>query len=155
MNFASLEELYANDADKSENGTVMEIGLNVKGEPIKLIVAEMGNSKSEKAMRKYERALASCRHDRKKRMQIWAKILAEAILLDWQGVLDKDGNEVPPTLENRVQALTQYERLFADVMEFSQNPNNFKPEHGESGPDEESEKNSSSGQPGTPATAGS
>lgn len=154
MSFESLEELYANDADKSENGAEMDVGLNAKGEPIVFIVAEMGNSKSERAMRKYERALASSRYDRKKRMKIWAKILAEAILLDWRGVIDKDGNEVPPTLENRIEALSKYERLFMDVMEFSQNPNNFRPDSGLS-PEEESEKNSPNGPPGTQDTESS
>jgi hypothetical protein len=152
MNIGSFDEIYAKDESKSENGVPMDIGINKKGEPIVFIVAEMGNSKNEKTMRRYEKALESARRDKKRRRAVWAKILSESVLLDWKGVLDSDGNEMAPSVQNKITALEKYERLFTDVMTFSQDPENFRPDDGEADPAEDSEKNSPTGSGGIPGT---
>jgi uncharacterized protein (UPF0371 family) len=152
MSFGSFEEIYAKDESKSESGVPMDIGFNKKGEPIVFIVAEMGNSKNERSMRRYEKALESARRDKTRRRMVWAKILSESILMDWSGVLDNDGNPVPATLQNKIAAFEKYEKLFTDVMEFSQNPENYRPDDKQDDPAEESEKNLKSGSGGTPVT---
>jgi hypothetical protein len=151
----SFDELYAKDESKSEAGVPMDVGVNSKGEPIIFTVAEMGNTKNERTMRRFEKALESARRDKKRRRSVWAKILSESVLLNWTGVLDSDGNPVPPTIANKIANLEKYERLFTDVMEFSQNPENYRPDDNEADVVEESTKNLVTGSDGTPGTAAS
>ena len=140
MEIASLEEIYQMDEDKSLNGVEYELGLNAKNEPMILIIAEMGNTKNQKVMRKYDKALESSRHNKKKRQFIWAKVIAESILLDWSGMLDKRKKEVPATMENKIEMLVKYDGLFTDIMEASQDKDRFRPDD-KSDPDKDSEKN--------------
>jgi len=151
----SFDELYAKDESKSEAGVPMDVGVNTKGEAIIFTVAEMGNTKNERTMRRFEKALESARRDKKRRRSVWAKILSESVLLNWTGVLDSNGLEVPPTIPNKISALEKYERLFTDVMEFSQNPENYRPDDNEIDLVEDSVKNSVTGSDGTPGTAAS
>jgi len=148
----SFDELYAKDESKSEAGVPMDVGVNTKGEAIIFTVAEMGNTKNERTMRRFEKALESARRDKKRRRSVWAKILSESVLLNWTGVLDSNGNEVPPTIANKIANLEKYERLFTDVMEFSQNPENYRPDDNEADPVEDSTKNLVTGSGGTPGT---
>lgn len=139
MDFDSLEEIYKADEDKQTNGVEVEFGLNSKDEPITMIVAEIGNPNNRKVMRKYEKALESSRNNKKKRSLLWAKIVAESILISWNGVLDSNKKEVKPTMDNKVLALVKYEKLFVDIMEAAQDSERFRPD--ESDQAEESEKN--------------
>lgn len=149
---ASFDKLYAKDESKSENGVPMEVGFNEKDEPIIFIIAEMGNAKNEKSMRRFEKALESSRRDKTRRRMVWAKILAESVLIDWKGVLDDKGEPIAPTFDNKVQALIKYDKLFTDVMEFAQNTDNFKPDDVDAA--EETEKNLPNGSHGIPDTEG-
>jgi len=139
MDFESFEEIYKADENKQLNGVEVEFGLNAKDEPMTMIVAEIGNPNNRKVMRKYEKALESCRNNKKKRSLIWAKIVGESILVNWKGILDKNKKEVKPTLENKVLALVKYEKLFVDVMEAAQDSERFRPD--DSDAVEDSEKN--------------
>jgi hypothetical protein len=128
MDFESFEEIYKIDEDKSVNGVEVDFGFNAKDEPMILIIAEMGNAKNQKVMRKYDKALESSRHKKGKRQRIWAKIIAESILINWSGILDSKGKQVKPTMENKIAALIKYDRLFLDVMEASQDTERFRPD---------------------------
>ena len=142
MEITSLEEIYKIDENKSLNGVEYELGLNAKNEPMVLIIAEMGNVKNQKVMRKYDKALESSRHNKKKRQFIWAKVIAESILLDWSGMLDKKKKEVPATMENKIEMLVKYDGLFADIMEASQDKDRFRPDDQlDIDPEKDSEKN--------------
>jgi len=52
--------------------------------------------------------------------------LGEAILLDWNGVYDEDGNQVPYSKAAAVQALTNSEDFREFVMTFSMELANFR-----------------------------
>lgn len=47
---------------------------------------------------------------------------------DWSGVLDSDGNEVPYTIENGIEALMKYEKLSIEIMEAATDQENFRPD---------------------------
>jgi hypothetical protein len=128
MKIKSFDEIYKIDEDKSKNGVPVEFGFNDKEEMITLVIAEMGNEKNQKIMRKYDKALESSRHNKKRRNLIWAKIVAQSILIDWSGVLDDDGNEVEATEENKIIALVKYDRLFSDILEKAQETERFRPD---------------------------
>ena len=138
IQLATFEEIYEVDEEKSAEGVKIEWGFNAKDQPIQLIIAESGNEKHQKARRKYEKALESSRRNRKRYELVMAKIVAEGILVGWNNILDTANKPVPPTVENKVTALSKYERLFIDVLEVANNPEHFRP----SQPEEETEKNS-------------
>jgi hypothetical protein len=140
IDFESFEEIYKVDENKQVNGVDVEFGLNKKNDPITMIVAEIGNPNNRKVMRKYEKALETSRNNKKKRSHIWAKIVAESILIGWRGVLDSKGKEVKPTLDNKVASLVKYEKLFVDIMEAAQDGERFRPDD-DINASEESEKN--------------
>lgn len=148
MEFESLEEIYKVDEDKQINGIDIEFGLNAKDEPMTMVVAEIGNPNNQKVMRKYEKALESSRNNKKKRSLIWAKIVAESILINWKGILDSKKKEIPANIENKIAALVKYEKLFVDIMEAAQDGERFRPDD-ETDPSEESEKNLKNTSPGT------
>lgn len=139
IDFDSLEEIYKTDKDKELNGVEIEFGYNAKEEPMTLLVAAIGNEKNRACMRKYEKALESARNNKKRRSLIWAKIVAESILIDWKGILDSNKKEIKATLENKIAALIKYEKLFVDVMEAAGDTERFRPE--EDDQVEASEKN--------------
>ena len=123
--FSTLVELYGSDEDKTTKGVPVHIGLNRKNDPVIIYVAEAGNPNHKKSIRKYERTLASSRHNRKKIELTNAKIVAESILMGWEGIIDVNGDPVEANLENRIQALVASDKFFIDVIEAAQDPNNF------------------------------
>jgi hypothetical protein len=117
MDFATFDELYGSDEDRSIKGVPVQIGLNRKNEPVTITVAEAGNPNHLKLTRKYEKALESSRHNQEKRRMLNAKIIAESLLIDWSGVLDLDGKPVPATVENKIKAMMHSSRLMSDIID--------------------------------------
>ena len=93
-----------------------------------MFITEMNNAKNQKVMRKYDKILESCRHKKSKRTLVWARIIAESILIGWSGVIDENGSPVEATTDNKIAALIKYDRLFLDVMEASQDTQRFRPD---------------------------
>ena len=139
MDFSTLDNLYGDDDNRNESGVEVHIGLNSKNDPIIINVAEAGNNRHQKAIRKYERALESCRHKPKKRHLITAKIVADSLLVGWSGIIDKKGKPVDPTFENKVAAMVHSKQFFAEVLDAAQDRANFTAENNDL--QEESEKN--------------
>jgi len=124
----SLEELYKTDEDKSAKGVPITVGMNEKNEPIIMVVAEAGSPLHKKVQRRYDRALESSRRNPDKRRLVLSKIISESLLKDWSGVLDSEGNEVPYTKENGLDALMKYEQLSIEIMEAATDIENFRPD---------------------------
>ena len=139
----TFEKFYETDADKAVKGVPVLIGYNDDGTPVKIIVAEAGNPNHEKLQRKYAKALEKSRSNEKRRHDIMARIIAESILLGWEGVRNADGFDVAPTLENRISALVAHKKLFIEVTDAASDVRNFQ-EDGEAPADEakaDTEKN--------------
>jgi hypothetical protein len=64
--------------------------------------------------------------------EIGLKIFVDAVLVDWKGVTDEEGNEIPFSRENAIEVLQEVpdlvDRLLAHTIDF----NNFKEELGNS-----------------------
>jgi len=139
--FATFDDMYQVDEELSTEGVPIEWGFNAKDQPIKLFIAEAGNKNHQKARRKYEKALERSRKNKSRYELIMAKIVAEGVLVNWENILDSNGKTVPATIENKVAALDKYERLFIDVLEIANNPENFRPVDADDA-EEETEGNS-------------
>jgi len=102
------------------------MGYNSKDEEIVIYVKETGNPQHEKTQRKYGKLLEKSRKNRKRHRAIMAKIVAESIIDTWKGVLDKEGNVIEPTLENKVDALVSFKKLFFEVLDFASDSSNYQ-----------------------------
>jgi len=144
---STFDDLYISDDKKATEGVEFEIGTNIKGDPIFFTIAENGNPKHEKAQRKRSRMLERTRGSStsaiNRRDKIIAEVVAEGLLLSWRGVLDEEGNEVPSTFENKVEALLKYRKLQNEILELSDEPIYYKEdEEDQEEAKEETEKNS-------------
>ena len=139
--FSTFDEIYGNDETRNADGVPIRVGLNRKNEEVIMIVAEIGNPKHLDAMREYERALESSRRNQNKRRKINATIIAKGILIDWKGVIDKNGKAVPATLENKIDALMQSSRLLGDIVDAAGDPANFTGSIDAADQEEETAKN--------------
>lgn len=145
MTFESgtFNELFESELDTAE----MFLGVNSKEQEIICNVRETGCPEHEKAQRKYAKMLERSRKNRTRRHAIMAKIVAESLLVSWSGFLDENGEEIPDTLENRIDALTKFKKFFFDVLEFAGDRENFQApaetdggEDGETAEDEEGDE---------------
>jgi hypothetical protein len=109
----------------NEDGVEIFMGTNSKGGDIFFTIAESGNEKHEKSQRKYAKQLETARKNPKKEHYLMAKIMAEAIVTNWRGVLDDDGNELAPDMENKIDAFNRYKKLFFAVLKEANNEENF------------------------------
>lgn len=126
FDFATLDDIYEVDEEKSIKGVWMEWGINNNGDPIRLLIGEVNNPKHQKSRRRYEKALETSRKNRKRYEYIMAKVIAEGVLFDWEGIIDSDGKPVPCSLEAKVAALTKYEALFFDVLKTADSPELYR-----------------------------
>jgi len=136
----TFEELFATDEKKATDGVEIPMGYNAKEEEIIFWIAEINNKKHAAAQRQYAKLLEASRRNEKRYDAALAKVVAKGILVKWKGIIDKDGNEIESTFENRCKYLVKYPKLFQAVMEQSMNQDNFRPE-GAVEAEKETEKN--------------
>jgi len=139
---STFDELFTSPLDIA----TLYFGYNANDKELSFTVRETGSPEHEKVQRKYSKALEKSRRNQKRNRAIMAKIVAESLLVDWKGVLDDSGNEVPCTLENKINALTKYKKLFIEIIDFASEPNNFQIDDDEIvddelTPEEDTEKN--------------
>ena len=125
--FESIDELYKTDETLVNEGAPITIGMNAKDEPIIMYVAEAGNPKHKKAQRKYDRQLELARNNPDRRRLLMAKIVAESILVNWEGVLDSKNKEVKYTVKNGIDAILKYDKLNIEIMEAATDIENYRP----------------------------
>jgi hypothetical protein len=135
MSKSTLESFFGTDEKKSKTGVRIPMGYNVNDEEVAFWIAEVNNPKHTAAQRANSRLMESSRKNTKRYDAVLAKVVAQGILLKWEGVLDEDKKEVKDTIENRTKYLIKYPKLFQAVMEQSMNQDNYAPE------DEETEQN--------------
>jgi len=109
-----------------EDGVEIFMGTNKNGTDVFFTIAESGNPNHEKAQRKYAKQLEAARKQPKKEHWLMSKIMAEAIVTNWRGVIDEKGKEIPCTLENKIDAFNRHKKLFYAVLKEATNEDNFR-----------------------------
>jgi len=137
----TLESLFKSDENKAVKGVPIIVGTNQYDNDVVFYIAEIGNPNHEKVQRRYSRQLERYRKKEDLQQQLLVKIVAESILIDWEGVLDDLGQPIEATLENKITALTKYRKLFLEVMQEAGDPSNFAVVEDETTPEEDTEKN--------------
>lgn len=141
MSIATFDDIYSYDKDKAETGVPIVVGVNQKGEDVTIYVAMAGSKKHELVQRKYSRQLERARKNEKLTRKIMAKIVAQSLLVDWENVLDQDGNSIEATIENKIEALLDHKKFYLAVLEASMDEANFIEEGEDLGAQEDTEKN--------------
>ena len=54
-----------------------------------------------------------------------AKIVAESILIKWEGFLDENGQSIESNFANKLEKLIKYKRFMNDVLEAAGDHENF------------------------------
>ena len=137
----TFDDVFSYDKDKAEDGIPIIVGVNKNGDDVTLFVAMAGSERHEKMQRKYSKSLERARRNEKLTRKIMAKIVAQSLLLGWEGVLDQDGNPVEATTENKIKALMSHKQLYMSVLEAAMDTANFVEEGEDLGAEEDTEKN--------------
>lgn len=80
----------------------------------------------EKVFRPYRRQMDAGTMDEKVADKLLAEVFAKTVILDWKGVTDKNGKNLPFNTENAVKLLTDLPDLFADLREQAMKIANFR-----------------------------
>lgn len=117
----SIYEKFATDKKAEQEGITLDYG---DGMEIRIARAGGSNTKFESLiqskLRKYERLRQNDLLEIAVLRPIMREIYAEAIVLGWSGVTDRDGNTLPFNKENAVQLFTDLPDLFEDIVVQSQ-----------------------------------
>lgn len=138
----AFSKIYKDQDVLNSEGIEQVIGYNDKEQEMILIIAQAGNPIHQKAQRKYARALEKARTNKKKQNKIYARIIAESILLGWKGILDTKSKALPDSLDNRVEALADNSELMNEVLDIAMDRTNFIGEGKDETEEEATEGNS-------------
>lgn len=114
---ANPYELFKTDGDLETKGVVLNYG------GFKITVARAGGANKkyskvfEAKIRPHRRAIANGTLDETTDRQVMAEVYADAVVLGWEGVTDKEGDEMPFTKANVVKLFTDLPDLFVDVIQ--------------------------------------
>ncbi len=79
----------------------------------------------EKAMRPYRAAINSGTLDEGTAQKLLIEAYADAVIVGWEGVTDRDGNELPFTKPNVIKIMTDLPDLFLDLKSQAERVANF------------------------------
>lgn len=126
----SIFDLLETDADAEENGRwfrdVFDDGTNID-----LKLRRMTSKASIGARRNLEkqykqRANKRGEYDDETTIEIIGKQIASGIIVDWDGVYDRDGSKMECTVENRTMLIQRLPALRDAVIVISQEMDNFR-----------------------------
>ena len=126
----------------NEDGVKVYMGINAKGDDIIFKLRESGCKEHEKAQRRHKKSLSLTRKNPDKEHEVLSKIVAEAIIVDWSGIIDEKGKAIACTFENKFEALKKYKKLFYEVLKEATNEDNFTTMETEYDEAADTEKNS-------------
>lgn len=117
----------------SENpNAALEQGTWVEYRGGEFLIAHAGNLKFQRALnrlqRPHRRKLEKNEMDPGDQRKLLIQAIAEGILLDWKGVKDSKGGDVPYSVKMAVTALTNDESFREFIMEYSAEMENFRRE---------------------------
>ena len=119
-----LKKDFATDKNLENEGIWEDLG---GGARIK--VARSGNENYTKRfselMKPHRRAIKRNTMSDKKAEKILIKVLAETILVDWEGIME-DGVEIAYSVENAIRILTEYKDFRDIVIDVSEAMENYK-----------------------------
>lgn len=121
----TFDTLFGSDKKKAAEGVPISMGYNQNDEEVTVWVAEVNNPKHLAAQRKNAKMLEATRRNQKRHDAVLAKVVAEGILIKWEGMLDSNKKPIESSLQNKTKMLVKYPKFFQAVMGESMNEDNF------------------------------
>lgn len=122
----NLYNTFETNKDLEKDGILLDYGFNSKNEPVQIRIARAGGSNVrfaktlEQRMRPYKRAIANDTMDNKVAEKLLMEAYADAVILSWEGVEDRDGQPLEFTRDNVLKVLQDLPDLFVDIQQQSQ-----------------------------------
>lgn len=118
----SLFSQFQTDQSAETDGIDIDYGIDSRtGENIKFKVARAGGSNAKFAKlwdsktKPYRRQIQTDTMDNATAEKLIHEVYAEAVVLGWSGVYDRDGNKLDYTVANCVQLFKDLPELFNDI----------------------------------------
>lgn len=130
----NLYNTFETDKSLERDGIVLDYGFNSKNEPIQIRIARAGGANAkfakvlENKMKPYKRAIANDTMDNKVAEKLLVEAYADAVVISWNGVEDREGTALDFTRDNVVKVLTDLPDLFMDIQSQSQKSALFRAE---------------------------
>jgi len=116
---------YETDPAVERDGVWLEFGPNTKDKEIRIRVARAGGA-NEAYLKQLEfrskpirRGIQTETVDRKKLESIVREVYADTVVVAWENVEDKDGNELAFNKENVIKILTDLPWIYQEIMDCS------------------------------------
>lgn len=120
---SSIYKLFETDLDIEKQGVVLQYGKTVEGKPITIRIARAGgsNTKFQKVLeartKPLRRIIQNDLLEVKVADEMMMEVFADAVVLGWENIQDKDGVDMPYNRENVIKLFTDLPDLFVDVRE--------------------------------------
>jgi hypothetical protein len=130
----SLFKDFSTNQDKEKTGIWVEYSPNEDGSVPRFRIARLGGANrraaviTDRVMKPFARQIQLNTLRPEKAEELDRHIFCEACLLDWQGVQDANGQEIPYSFENAIDLFTQLPDLFTDLKLRSMQAASFRDE---------------------------
>lgn len=117
----SLHDMFQTDSNKETKGVKLEYGT------VSVWIARAGGKNKafakalEKETKPFRRQIMNNTMPDKTSNAILRRVYAKHIVLNWEGVVDQDGNPIPCTEENIIKVFEELPDFFIDIQEQSRN----------------------------------
>lgn len=125
----NLYAAFATSKDVEQEGVIIKYGENTS-----IRIARAGGSNSafslryEVLMRPHRRLAQTGQMDKEVQAEIMRQLYAETVVRSWEGVTDRDGNELAFSVANCVQLFKDLPDLFDDIVNHSLNATLYREE---------------------------
>ncbi len=130
----SFYKQFETDRVVEKTGIVLDYGVNSKKQPFQIRIARAGGANEryskllELRTKPYRRQIQNETLDNAVAEKITKEVYAQTVVLGWNGVEDRDGNDMPFTQENCVKLFTDLPDLWSDVQSQSTRASLFRAE---------------------------
>ena len=130
----SLYSQFETDRAVEKDGIVLEYGMNSKKKPIEIRIARAGGANEyyskllETRSKPYRRQIQNETLDNAVAEKITKEVYAQAIVLGWTGVEDRDGNDMDFNQQNCIKLFNDLPDLWADIQSQSVRASLFRAE---------------------------
>ena len=121
-------EVFGTDKEVEKKGVIIDYG------DFQFFVARAGESNDkfikavERRSQPYKRAIQAGTLPEEVARRMLLEVYADAVILDWEGVRDRNGEILPFNRENCIKLLADLPDLFSDLQQQAQNLELFKRE---------------------------
>ena len=133
MSMTELDELFASNEDTEENGVWVDVTPTIKLK-IRAFSAKAVADLRETLTKPFATMIrAGVKIPEEQDKEIGRKVIAGAVIADWKGITDTDGNEVPYSAAEALATLTRLPKMVNFVIGISTDAQFYKDQLQEDG----------------------